>query len=436
MSGSTLAYLGGDPINTLPLPLYNTIGDEEKRAVAEVLDSGVLSGFAAQPNDDHYGGAIIRTLEDLICETFGVRHAIAVNSATSGLHAMVSATRIGPGDEVIVPPYTMTASATAVLMTGAVPIFADIDDEIFCIDPASVEQRITPRTRGIMAVNLYGHPARLRELKDLADRHGLFLLEDNAQAPLASVDGRFSGTIGQSSVLSLNRHKVMQCGEGGIVLTDDDAVAERCRLMRNHGEVLVADLGIEDIVNTLGLNYRMTNMEAAVATEQFRKLPGLTDARIALADHLSARLADVPGITPPTVLPGYRHVYYFHTMKYDAGVTGIPRDLFVDAVRAEGFQLAAGYVKPLYLEPLYQKRICFGPDGAPFSFNPDVNDDTYRAGICPVVERLQNEDLMWTSMIYPPLTTAFLDSFVDAIEKVIDNRDALLASADSDARVA
>ena len=436
MSGSTLAYLGGDPINTQPLPLYNMIGDEEKRAVAAVLDSGVLSGFAAQPNDDHYGGAVIRALEDQFCETFGVRHAIAVNSATSGLHAMVSATRIGPGDEVIVPPYTMTASATAVLMTGAVPIFADIDDEIFCIDPASVEQRITSRTKGIMAVNLYGHPARLRELKALADRHGLFLLEDNAQAPLASIDGQLSGTFGQSSVFSLNRHKVMQCGEGGVVITNDDTVAERCRLMRNHGEVLVADLGIEDIVNTLGLNYRMTNMEAAVASEQLKKLPAFTDARIALADHLSARVAEIPGITPPTVLPGYRHVYYMHTMTYDAEVTGIPRDLFVKAVQAEGFQLAAGYVKPLYLEPLYQKRICFGPDGFPFSANPNIDADTYRAGICPVVERLQNRDLMWTAMIYPTLTTSFLDGFADAIEKVIANRDALLADAAANSKVA
>ena len=436
MSGSTLAYLGGDPINTQPLPLYNTIGDEEKRAVAKVLDSGVLSGFAAQPNDDHYGGPVIRALEDLYCETFGVRHAIAVNSATSGLHAMVSATRIGPGDEVIVPPYTMTASATAVLMTGAVPIFADIDDEIFCIDPASVEQRITPRTKGIMAVNLYGHPARLRELKAVADRQGLFLLEDNAQSPLASIDGQYSGTFGQSSVFSLNRHKVMQCGEGGVVITNDDTVAARCRLMRNHGEVLVGDLGFDDIVNTLGLNYRMTNMEAAVATEQLRKLPGLTDARIALADHLTARLTEIPGITPPAVLPGYRHVYYFHTMRYDADVTGIPRDLFVKAVQAEGFQLAAGYVKPLYLEPLYQQRLCFGPDGFPFNANPNIDKNTYRAGICPVVERLQNQDLMWTSMIYPPLTTSFLDSFVDAIEKVIANREALLAGHAASSKVA
>jgi dTDP-4-amino-4,6-dideoxygalactose transaminase len=428
MSSSTLAYLGGSPINTQPLPLYNTIGDEEKRAVMAVLDSGVLSGFAAQPNNDHLGGGVIRSLEAAFCETFGVRHAIAVNSATSGLHAMVAATRVGPGDEVIVPPYTMTASATAVLFTGAVPIFADIDDEIFCLDPASVEAHITPRTRGIMAVNLYGHPARLRELRAIADRQGLFLLEDNAQSPLAMIDGRYSGTFGQSAVFSLNRHKVMQCGEGGIVITDDDDIAARCRLLRNHGEVLVGALGIEDITNTIGLNYRMTNMEAAVAREQFRKLPGLTEKRIALADHLSARLADIPGITPPTVLPGYRHVYYFHTMKYDAGVTGIPRDLFVKAVCAEGFQLAAGYVKPLYLEPLYQQRICFGPNGAPFSFNPDIDENTYSKGICPVVERLQESDLMWTSMIYPPLTTAFLDRFVEAILKVLDNRDALLAA--------
>lgn len=427
---SKLAIFGGNPVNTEPMPLYNTIGEEEKLAVMKVLDTGVLSGFAAQPNDDHLGGSVIRELEQAFCDVFGVPYAIAINSATSGLHAAVSATGVGPGDEVIVPPYTMTASATAVLMTGAVPIFADIDDEIFCIDPSSVEAQITPRTKGIMAVNLYGHPARLKELRKIADRHGLFLIEDNAQSPLATIDGQYAGTFGDVAVFSLNRHKVMQCGEGGVIICKDAKIAERCRLMRNHGEVLVEAFGINDISNTIGLNYRMTNMEAAVAIEQFKKLPALTEPRVRLANRLTEKLAEIDGITPPTVLDGYSHVYYFYTMKYDSNATGLSRELFSKAVKAEGFPLAAGYVKPLYLEPLYQQRICFGRSGVPFSLNNHIDENTYKRGICPVVERLHKSDLMWTNITYPPLTEEFMDRFVEACAKVLDNRDELLAKED------
>ena len=426
MTNDLPALLGGSPVNDQPLPLYNTIGEEEKHAVMEVLDSGVLSGFAAQPNDDHLGGKWVRGLEDSFCETFGTGFAVALNSATSALHAAVAAMRVGPGDEVIVPPYTMSASATSVLMTGAVPIFADIDDEIFCIDPRSVEERIRPRTKGIMAVNLYGHPAPLLELRALADKHGLFLIEDNAQAPLATIDGCYAGTIGDAGIFSLNRHKTMQCGEGGVVICNDEAIAKRCRLMRNHGEVLVGALGVEDIVNTVGLNYRITNMEAAVAGVQFAKLPALTEPRVRLADRLRAGLSEVPGITSPMVREGCTHVYYFYTMKYDAAKAGLPRKLFAQAVSAEGYPLMAGYVKPLYLEPLYQQRICFGTEGAPFSFNPDIDENTYRRGICPVVERLQDSELIWTNIIYPPLTERHMDGFVEACLKVLRNRDKLL----------
>lgn len=426
-----LALLGGTPVNPDPLPPYNSIGEEEKIAVMEVLESGQLSGFAAQPNEEFYGGKYIRALEEDFCKKFGSRHAIAVNSATSGLHAAVSAMRVGPGDEVIVPPYTMTASATAVLFTGALPVFADIDDEIFCIDPRSVEDRITPRTKGIMAVNLYGHPAPLRQLREIADTHGLFLIEDNAQAPLATLDGQFAGTIGDSGIFSLNRHKTMQCGEGGVVVTDDDDIALRCQLMRNHGEVLVEALGVSDITNTIGLNYRMANIEAVIARCQLAKLEALTEPRVRLADRLRHGLSELPGITPPIVRDNCTHVYYFFTMKYDADVTGLPRDLFARAVAAEGYQIAAGYVKPLYLEPIYQQQVCFGPNGAPFVGHPHNEPVDYGPGICPVVERLQNQDLMWTNIIYPPLTEAHMDGFVEACAKVLNNKDALLQSEES-----
>ncbi|MEM8970669.1 MAG: DegT/DnrJ/EryC1/StrS family aminotransferase [Pseudomonadota bacterium] len=428
-----LALLGGTPINQAPIPSYNTIGAEEKAAVMEVLDSGELSGFVAAPGDWFLGGKKVRSLENAFCEHFDVKHAIALNSATSGLHAGLMAMDIGPGDEVIVSPYTMHASATMIVMCGAVPVFADIEPCTFCIDPASVEALITPRTRGIVAVNIFGHPAALGPLKAICDRHGLFLIEDNAQAPDATYKGQKTATIGDCGVFSFNRHKTMQCGEGGMIITDDDRIAKKARFFRNHGETVVEALGEEDLVNTLGVNYRMGEMEAAVAEVQFSKLPELNRARQALSDRLTEQLSKIPGITPPSVMEECTHVYYFYVMKYDANAVGIPRDLFVRAFQAEGFPLRAGYLKPLYLEPMYQKRIAIGRHGFPWSAHPGSDNISYEPGICPVVERLQNEEVMLTNYMYPPLSENDMDRYVETFHKVLDNRGELLALARNEA---
>lgn len=428
-ASDTLALLGGTPVRGTPLPSYNTIGAEEKAAVMAVLDDGELSGFIAYNGKEFWGGKRVQALEAAFREYFAVKHAVSVNSATSGLHCALAATGIGPGDEVIVPPYTMSASATAVLFTGAVPVFADIDDKTFCIDPAQVEAAITPHTRAIVAVNLFGQPAPLEALRALADRRGLYLIEDNAQAPAATHNGRYSATIGHAGVFSFNRHKTMQSGEGGVVVTNDDTLALKMALVRNHGEVVVGAMGVEDIVNTAGLNYRMSEMEAAVAVVQFGRLDGLNARRVALADRLSAGLAEVSGLTAPYIAPGNTHVYYFYPILYSEAETGIPRELFARAVQAEGFTLRPGYVKPIYLEPLYQKKLCFGRNGFPFSANPRNAQISYAKGLCPVVERLAERELMVTNIIYPPLTEADMDAFVTACRKVLDNRDALLKAS-------
>lgn len=423
------ALLGGLPVRAQPLPAYNTIGAEEKAAVMDVLDSGELSGFIAYSGKEFWGGRKVRALELAFKQSFGVEHAIAVNSATSGLHCAIAATGVGPGDEVIVPPYTMSASASAVLFTGAIPIFCDIDDKTFCLDVTKVEGAITPNTRAIVAVNLFGQPAPLCALRDLADRKGLYLIEDNAQAPGATHQGRLAATVGHAGVFSFNRHKTMQCGEGGVVVTNDEKLALKIALLRNHGEVVVGAMGVDDIVNTVGLNYRMTEMEAAVALVQFRKLAELNNRRIALANCLTDALGSIDGLTAPYVAPGNTHVYYFYPIKYSADQIGMPRELFCRAVQAEGFTLRAGYVKPLYLEPLYQRKICFGNKGFPFVANPRNDSISYSRGICPVVEKLADSDLMVTNIVYPPLSEADMEAFAEACEKVIKHRDAIVAAS-------
>jgi len=431
MSDKTLAILGGTPLRPAGQQPYNTIGDREKAAVMEVLDSGELSGFVASAGEGFHGGIQVQALETAFRKHFDVKHAIAVNSATSALHCATAAMGIGPSDEVIVTPYTMSASATSILMTGAVPIFADIEDETFGLDPRSVRANLTPHTKGIMAVNIFGHPARLAPLQEIADEHGLFLIEDNAQAPDALYHGRKTGTIGDCGIFSLNRHKVMQSGEGGILITDDDKIALKASLIRNHGEVIVAEMGVDDIVNTVGLNYRMTEMEAAVARVQFDRLPELNDWRIGNALRMSEGLSSISGITPPVVADDCSHVFYLYCMRYDEKTVGLPRDLFCRAVAAEGFYVREGYIKPIYLEPMYQRKIALGPDGFPFTANPRNANLSYERGICPVAERMQDKELVLTTAFLPPNTDEDVDLFIAACHRVIDSRDALLAARDS-----
>jgi len=420
-----LAIFGGTPVQPKPFQFNNAIGAEEKDAVMKVLEAGELSGFIASAGDAFHGGKKVKELQELMADFFGVKHAVAVNSATSGLHAAVYAAKVGPGDEVITSPYTMSATSTSILMCGATPIFADIEDETFGLDPVSVEACITPQTKAILAVNIFGHPARLDELKAIADKYKIYLIEDNSQAPAARHNGRFTGTIGHMGVFSFNRHKVMQSGEGGVVLTDDDNLAMRMALLRNHGEAVVEAMGINDIVNTAGLNLRMTEMEAAVAVEQFKKLPRLNAERQELAARLNQNIKDVPFLQEPVVTANNEHVYYMYPMKFDAKVAGFSREAFVKAMMAEGAVVRAGYLRPTFLEPVYQKKTFLGQSGFPFSANPRNKDIIYAPGLCPVCEDLNDNRIVMTFIMQPPQTLADMDLFGLALQKISDNSDKL-----------
>ena len=304
---SKLAILGGDPIRTKPFPIYHSIGDEEKQAVMEAMDGKVLSAFLGTWSENFYGGPRVRALEEAWADYFGVKHAVSVNSATSGLYAAVGAAGISPGDEVIVAPYTMIASATAALVYGGIPVFADIDQEIFCITPESIRERITPYTKAIIVVDLFGHPADMDEIMDIASENNLLVIEDAAQAPGAKYHGRNAGTLADIGVFSLNYHKTIHSGEGGMVVTNDDELAERVRLIRNHAEVVVGNKGTRDLVNMVGFNYRMTEIEASIANSQLKKLEDLLLPRIEAADYLTERLGELKGIQTPLVRGGVRH---------------------------------------------------------------------------------------------------------------------------------
>lgn len=420
-----LAIHGGKPVRGRPFPVYNTIGEEEKDAVMRVLESGVLSKYLGTWSPDFYGGPKVKKLEKEWAEYFGVRHAISVNSATSGLYAAVGAAGVGPGDEVIVSPFTMSASATAALIYGGIPVFADIDAEIFCITPQSIRDCLTPSTKAIIVVDIFGHPSDMDEIMEIAYDHNLMVIEDAAQAPGALYHGRYAGTLAHMGVFSLNYHKTIHCGEGGVVVTDDEHLADRLQLIRNHGEVVVKEKGTKDLVNMIGFNYRMTEIEAAIGSEQLKKLGKLLLPRIEAADYLTDRLKCLPGIVPPVVRPDVRHGYYVYALRYDESRIGVSRDQFVAALNAEGIPMVNGYVEPIYLEPVYQRRLGFGRDGFPFTYPGYKGEVNYDLGICPVTEKMYYSELMYTDICHSGVTKDDLRDVVAAFYKVMENLDEL-----------
>lgn len=418
---STLALLGGEPVIDHTLAPYRTIGEEERAAVDRVMQSGLLSGYVGAWCEEFDGGPEVRAFEAAWAKRFDTAHAIAVNSNTSGLMAAVGAAGVSPGDEVIVPPYTMSATAMAPLIYGGIPVFVDIEPETYCLDPKLVREAITPRTRAIIVVNLFGHPAALHELRTLADERGIVLIEDNAQGPLASERGRYAGIIGHMGVFSLNYHKHFHTGEGGVCTTDDDDLALRLRLIRNHGENVVEPVGMEDATNMVGFNFRLTELGAAIGIEQLKKAEELVGRREALSLRLSDGVRGLPGLTPPLVRDDCRHAFYLWGARYDENASGVSRQTVARALEAEGVPVWQGYVTPLYLLPLFQRRIAIGREGFPFN----LTDRDYSAGLCPVAERCHESELLELSVCSFELTDDEMSGIINAFDKVFSNLSAL-----------
>jgi perosamine synthetase len=430
-----LALLGGEPVRTTPFPAYKVIAEEEKTAVSAVVESGVLSRYLGAWHDDFMGGTQVQNFEQEWAEAFGVRNALAVNSATSGLYAAMGAAGVGPGDEVIVSPYTMMASATAILVFNAVPVFADIDQKTYCLDVESIRQKITPRTKAIMVVQLFGQTANMEAIMEIAAANDLIVIEDCAQAPFATRNDRFSGTLGHMGVFSLNYHKHIHSGEGGVVVTNDDGLAEKLSLIRNHGEAVVGRKGVEDIVNIVGFNFRMGEIEAAIGRCQLKKGPGLVSERQANVAYLEQKISGIQGLGLPKVATGNSHVYYLHALTFDGAQMGVSRELFVQAVRAElpetlmregeGALMGAGYVRPLYLEPMYQKKIAYGAKGCPFTCPHYEGESNYEKGACPNCETAHFDTLITHEMMRPGMEKRDLDAVAAAFHKVVENLPAL-----------
>lgn len=413
-----------EKVRTKSFPTYNPIGEEEVQAAASVVRTGMLSDFLGRHSEKFGGGKYVMELEKQWAEYHQVKHAISFNSATSALVAGLGALEICPGDEVLVIGYSMCISATAPLFYDAIPVFVDIEEDCYCMDPEKIISKITPRTKAILPVDLFGQSSDMVKINDIANRYGLKVLSDASHVPGCRYNGGFAGTFADIGVFSLNQHKIIHCGEGGIAVTNDDELALRLRLIRNHGEAVVDDMGYENLVNMLGGNFRMTEVEAAIALEQLKKLPKLLECRIDLANYLTEKLAKLEFLTVPKVREGSAHVYYLYPLRYNEKAAGMEREQYVQNVRDLGiplYRLAGGYIKPLYLEPIFRQGEQF-KNGYPYRLLPENAQPDYRKGICPVTEKFFEKEFIVTAYNYPPLTTVDMDDIIKAFTKAVAMR--------------
>jgi dTDP-4-amino-4,6-dideoxygalactose transaminase len=350
------------------------VGEEEKALVLEVLGSGSLAQ-----------GAMVARLEAEFAAYCGVKHAIATSNGTTALHLAVLGHGIGPGDEVITVPFTFIASANSVVYTGGRPVFVDIEPDSYNLDPDRIEAAITPRTRAIMPVHLYGNPADMPRIREIADRHGLLVIEDAAQAHGAEIGGRRIGAWGDSACFSFYPTKNMTTAEGGMITTDDDDLADRLRLLRAQG------MRKRYYHEVIGYNFRMTEIHAAIGVGQLHQVERFNAQRIANAAYLSAHLPP-DKVRAPVVRPGTRHVFHQYTVQ-------VLPPLDRDAARSRLAELGVGseiyYPLPVHRQQPYIER--------------GYGDEHY-----PVTEEMTRRVL--SLPVHPQLSEADLAAIVAAVE--------------------
>ena len=358
------------------------IDESDERAVLEVLRSGRL---ALGPKAAEF--------EHAIAEYVGVRHAVAVSSGTAALHLIVKALGIGPGDEVIVPSFTFAASVNVLLYEGAIPVFADVEPETYNIDPSDVERKISPRTKAVLAVDVFGHPAEWDAILDMAGRYGLHVIDDSCEALGAQYKGRMVGQFGDASAFAFYPNKQITTGEGGVIVTNDDNVGKLARSLRNQGR---DEMGAWLEHERLGYNYRMDEMSAALGISQLRRIEQFLEKRARVATWYTERLRNVPGVRPPVVKPHVRMSWFVYVVTLEEG---LDRDPVMKLMESEGIP-TRGYFSPVHLQPYIRER--FG----------------YRGGELPVTESIARRTIALP--FHNNLTVEEVDMVVDALKRAIE----------------
>jgi dTDP-4-amino-4,6-dideoxygalactose transaminase len=403
-----LALLGGSPIRAAPFPSWPIFGPEEEARLLRALRSGKWGRLH---------GAEVAEFENRFAAMHGCRHGLAVVNGTVSLRIALLAAGIRAEEEVIVPPYTFFSTASAVIEANAISVFADVDLETFNLDPAAVEAALTPRTRAIIPVHFGGQPADMAALLDLAGKRGLLVIEDAAHAHGAEYRGRPAGSLGHIASFSFQSSKNLTAGEGGIITTNDDALAAACRSIHNCGRV-PGGLWYEHHV--ISGNYRLSEFQGAVLNAQLDRLAAQTATRDSNGRYLAARLSQLPGVHPQRrPADCTRHSCHLFLLRIDSAAFGAPRGAVIPALQAEGIPCAPGYGFSLHRQPMFRDK-AFGPYLAQAAARLD-----YSRTHCPNSDLLCREQALWLEQSILLGSQADMDDIARAFEKVHANRGAL-----------
>ena len=409
----TLAIDGGSPVRTKkPIVEEDVFEEEELQALIDVAKTKKLR--RAETTLEY---------EKAIANWFGVKHAIAVSSGTTTLHIALAAFGIGPGDEVIVSPYTFISSDSCVLEQNAIPIFADIHPEYLTIDPVDVEKKITKRTKAIIPVTISGTPIDMDPIMELAKKHNLWVLEDAAQSLGAKYKGKLVGTIGHVGSFSTITGKISNTGEGGFVITDDDELFEKMWGYMDFARKRSLGSASKYHWELPCTNYRITNMQAAIGLAQMKRLDSLVAKRTENAEYLSEQLKGVPGIILPSTPPDSERVYFYYIVRIQPDVLGTDMLNFALALAAEGvydsrYLSTTRWMIPQYLEPLFVDKAGYGGTKCPFECPWYEGKVEYKKGLCPEAEKACDE-VFWLASVHPLLEKQDLDDIAEAVKKVV-----------------
>ncbi len=406
---TTLALLGGKPIRTRPFTSWPIFGKPEEKRLLRTLRTGKWGKLA---------GSEVSTFEDRFAAMHGCKHGLGVVNGTVSLRIALLAAGIRAEDEVIVPSYTFLSTASAVVEANAVPIFADIDLETFNLDPKSVENVLTPRTRALVPVHFAGQPADMAALMAIAKKHNLVVIEDAAHAPGASSKNRPAGSLGHMASFSFQSSKNLTAGEGGILTTNDETLAEACRSVHNCGRIPSGAWYEHHVISG---NYRLGEFQGAILNCQLDRLESQTKTRDRNGQYLASRIAQLPGVYPQKRSPDCtRHSYHLFMLRLDAQTFGAPRAVVLRALQAEGIPCSGGYVLSLHHQPLFQNK-AFGP------YLPKASAKlNYGKAHCPNSDLICLEQCVWLEQNLLIGSRADVDDIACAFEKVYENRKELM----------
>ncbi|MFX1268218.1 MAG: DegT/DnrJ/EryC1/StrS family aminotransferase [Promethearchaeota archaeon] len=371
--------------------------EEEQKEVIKVMKSQMLTLLH---------GEAVKSFEKDFAKYIGVKHAIGINTGTAALHIAIAALDIGPGDEVIVPPFTFIATASSILHNNAIPIFADIDNKTYTLDPKSVEEKITDKTKALIPVHLAGMVADMDGLKDIADDHNLYIIEDACQSIGSKFKGEKVGSLGNIGCFSFYPSKNITTGEGGMITTNNDELAEQCRLLRHHGEPSWY------VYNRLGYNYRMTEIQGAIGKVQLKRIGNFIDKRNKNAQYLSDAVSEINGIVPPYVPEYCEPAFNYWIGRINPEIIGLNKSQFIERFPKSKIL----YPKPLYKTKLFQHKIAY-PKGCPWSCPFYGKETDYNNISLPIVEKVTRE--IFALDIHPNITRKDLDENIQVMKNLV-----------------